>query len=109
VCSPSRTAADGDAESLLLVNLEAQACGRPVVTTRHAAVPEFVDEERTALVVPESDPVALADALVAVLRDRALAERLGAAGPAFAQRFEVGACARRIDDEVYLPLLGVKG
>jgi len=106
VCSPSRTASDGDAESLLLVNLEAQACGRPVVTTRHGAVPEFVDEGRTALVVPEGDSAALADALVRLLRDPAAAAALGAAGPAFAQRFDVRACARRIDDEVYRPLLG---
>ena len=105
VCSPSRTASDGDAESLLLVNLEAQACGRPVVTTRHAAVPEFVDEGRTALVVPESDAVALTEALVHLLRDRAAAAALAAAGPAFAAQLDVRACARRIDDEVYRPLL----
>lgn len=104
VCTPSRTAADGDVESLLLVNLEAQASGRPVVTTDSAAVPEFVAAGRTALVVPEADTAALAEALVAVLADRALAERLGAAGPAFAADFDVRACARRVDEEVYRPL-----
>lgn len=106
VCSPSRTASDGDAESLLLVNLEAQACGRPVVTTRHAAVPEFVAEGRTAFVVPEGDASALAEALVTLLRDRSAAERLAAAGPGFADGYDVSTCARRIDEQVYLPLLG---
>ena len=106
VCSPSRTAAGGDAESLLLVNLEAQATGRPVVTTDHAAVPEFVSPGETARVVREGDAEALAAALVEVLGSRALAERMGAAGPRFVQRFEVGRCAARIDDEVYAPLLG---
>lgn len=105
VCSPSRTAADGDAESLLLVNLEAQATGRPVVTTTHAAIPEFVDDGRTALVVGENDPGALAEALIAVLRDRRLAQRLGAAGPAFAAQWDIRVCTRRIDEQVYLPLL----
>lgn len=105
VCTPSRTGADGDAESLLLVNVEAQASGRAVVTTAHAAVPEFVEDGRTALVVPEGDGAALADALVAVLADRSLAERLGAAGPAVAARWELAACTGRLDDEVYRPLL----
>jgi colanic acid/amylovoran biosynthesis glycosyltransferase len=105
VCTPSRTASDGDAESLLLVNLEAQAVGRPVVTTRHAAVPEFVAEGETALVVDEGAAAPLAEALVTVLRDAALAARLGAAGPRFAAGFDVAVTARRVDDEVYAPLV----
>jgi colanic acid/amylovoran biosynthesis glycosyltransferase len=98
VASPSRTAPDDAVESLLVVNLEAQASGRPVVTTRHGAIPEFVDEDRTALVVPENDPAALAAALVAVLTDRGLATRLGAAGAVWVRRFDVGICAARVDD-----------
>jgi glycosyltransferase involved in cell wall biosynthesis len=98
VVTPSRTAADGDAETLLLVNLEAQACGRPVVTTRHGGIPEFVADGESALVVPEADPVALADALVTVLRDRSVAERMAAAGPAVAARFDRAACTARVDD-----------
>jgi glycosyltransferase involved in cell wall biosynthesis len=36
--------------------------------------------ERTGLIVPVDDPAALAEALVRLLRDRALAERLGEEG-----------------------------
>jgi colanic acid/amylovoran biosynthesis glycosyltransferase len=97
VVTPSRTASDGDVETLLLVNLEAQASARPVVTTRHGGIPEYVEEDRTALLVPERDPAALADALVAVLRDDALARRLGEAGPAVAARHSADAAAARID------------
>jgi colanic acid/amylovoran biosynthesis glycosyltransferase len=97
VVTPSRTASDGDSESLLLVNLEAQASGRPLVTTRHGGIPEFVDEGRTALVVPEADPGALAEALVQVLTDDDLAQRLAAAGPRWAQRFELSTCTARVD------------
>jgi glycosyltransferase involved in cell wall biosynthesis len=97
VVQPSRTAGDGDAESLLLVNLEAQASGRALVTTRHGGIPEFVDDSSTVL-VDEGDADALADALVAVLRDRTLAARLGAAGPAVAARFDVRSCTARVDD-----------
>jgi glycosyltransferase involved in cell wall biosynthesis len=104
VVTPSRTSADGDSESLLLVNLEAQAVGRPVVTTRHGGIPEFVDEGRTAVLVPENDAASLADAIVSVLRDDALAESLAAAGPAFAGGFDVAEGARRVD-AVYDELL----
>jgi colanic acid/amylovoran biosynthesis glycosyltransferase len=97
VVTPSRTAADGDAESLLLVNLEAQASGRPVVTTRHGGIPEFVADGESALVVAENDPAALAAALVQVLSDAELAGRLAAAGPAVARRFDVRDCTRRLD------------
>ena len=98
VVTPSKTAADGDVETLLLVNLEAQASGRPVVTTRHGGIPEFVEEGRTALLVPENDPRALAEAIVAVLSDASLARRLGSAGPEWARRFDWGTQAAAVDD-----------
>lgn len=98
VVSPSHTGPDGDAESLLLVNLEAQASGRAVVTTDHGGIPEFVAAGRTALVVPERASGPLADALVTVLRDPDLGARLGTAGAEWARRFDVDACTARLDD-----------
>ncbi|MGZ6792283.1 MAG: glycosyltransferase, partial [Mycobacteriales bacterium] len=61
----SRVAADGDAETLGLVNLEAHACGAPVVTTASGGVPEAVSPE-AAVLVPEGDVRALRDALAAL-------------------------------------------
>jgi glycosyltransferase involved in cell wall biosynthesis len=98
VVTPSRTAPDGDSESLLLVNLEAAASARPVVSTRHGGILEYVDDDRTGLLVPEADPGALAGAVARVLGDEALARRLGAAGPAHAARFEVRRCSAAVDD-----------
>ena len=98
VVTPSRTAADGDVETLLLVNLEAMASGRPLVTTRHGGIPEFVDEGKTALLVPENDPAALADAIERLLTDDALAMRMAAAGPEWAARFDWGNTVRAVDD-----------
>jgi colanic acid/amylovoran biosynthesis glycosyltransferase len=98
VVSPSRIAADGDAESLVLANVEAQASGRGVVTTRHGGIPEFVTAGETALVVEEGDAGALAEALITVLADRDLAARLGAAGPARASSLDVRVCSARVDD-----------
>lgn len=98
VVTPSRTAIDGDAESLLLVNLEAAASGRPVVSTLHGGIPEYVLDGETGLLVPEGDPDALAEALVRVLVDDGLAARLGQAGVSWAARFDVRDCAARVDD-----------
>lgn len=98
VVSPSRTAAGDVAETLLMVNLEAQASGRPVVTTDHGGIPEYVRAGQTALLVPEADAQALSAALIAVLRDDALARRLGGAGPAWAATFDVARVAARVAD-----------
>ena len=45
---------------------------------RVGGIPDIVVDGRTGLLVPPADPGALAEALVRVLTDRALAERLGA-------------------------------
>jgi glycosyltransferase involved in cell wall biosynthesis len=105
VVSPSRTASDDAVESLLIVNLEAQASARPVVTTRHGGIPEFVDDGHTALVVPEAEPGPLADALVRLLTDDELATRLALAGPAWTAQFDVARCTARVDD-LYDSLVG---
>lgn len=98
VVSPSRTASNGDSESLLLVNLEAAASGRPVVSTRHGGIPEYVEDGHTGLLVAEGDAEALAAAIIRVLRDSALAERLAGAGVAHAAKWDVRDCAARVDD-----------
>lgn len=69
-------------EGLGLVFLEAMACSLPVLSTRVSAVPEVVLEERTGLLVPPSDPRALADAMLRLARDPELRRRLGEAGRA---------------------------
>lgn len=59
--------------------------GRPMVVTEVGALPELV-ADGSGLTVPSEDPVALAGALVEVLRERELAERLAAAGLRTAER-----------------------
>ncbi|MBM2822233.1 MAG: glycoside hydrolase [Thermoleophilia bacterium] len=56
------------AESFSAVLIEALACGTPVVATRSGGPEEIVCDDVGFLVPPE-DPRALADAIVAVLRD----------------------------------------
>lgn len=62
------------------VVLEAQAASRPVVTTSATGALDSVCDGVTGLVVPVGDPVTLADALMKLLSDPALAQRMGRAG-----------------------------
>ena len=78
VAVPSVVAANGDSEGLCLVVCEAQAMGLPVVGFRGPGI-EVVDGE-AGLLVPQRDENALAHALLALLRNEALAARMGEAG-----------------------------
>lgn len=60
--------------------IEGMAAGKPVVTTDVPAGNEVIRHEQTGLLVPYDDVDALAGAIMRVLRDPALAQRLGAAG-----------------------------
>jgi starch synthase len=53
---------------------------KPVVASAVGTLPEMVDHERTGFLVPPRDHVALADAVVRLLRDEELRRRLGANG-----------------------------
>jgi glycosyltransferase involved in cell wall biosynthesis len=68
------------AEGLPNALLEALACGTPSVATAIPGTTDVVTHEKEALLVPVDDPEALAAAIVRMLRDRALAERLARAG-----------------------------
>jgi glycosyltransferase involved in cell wall biosynthesis len=101
--APSRTAPDGDAESQHVGNLEAQASGRPVVTTDHAALPEFVRHGINGYLVPQADAKALAEALIVLLHNHAECARLGEAGVTWASSLDVASAAARYD-EIYRDL-----
>jgi glycosyltransferase involved in cell wall biosynthesis len=66
-------------EGLPRVALEAYARGRGVVASRAGGIPDLVRDEVDGLLVDPQDNAGLVDALVRVLSDRELAERLGAA------------------------------
>jgi colanic acid/amylovoran biosynthesis glycosyltransferase len=80
LCAPSVTAANGDAEGLPIVVLEAMAMGLPVVGSLSAGIPEAVAHGVTGLLAPEGHVAALAAHLTAVLSDASLRERLGSSG-----------------------------
>jgi len=68
------------AEGFGLAAAEAAACGLPVVATGASSLPEVIADGETGLLVDVDDPPALTAALDRLLRDGALADRLGTAG-----------------------------
>jgi glycosyltransferase involved in cell wall biosynthesis len=63
-CHPSRTLENGDKEGIPGTIVEAMATGLPVVTTRHAGIPEMVRDGQDGFVVAERDVKAIAEALL---------------------------------------------
>lgn len=58
----------------------AYAHSKPVIATRTGGLPEIVDHDRSGLLVPPRDAVALADAITQLLRDPNKANAMGNAG-----------------------------
>ena len=75
----SRIAGDGDRDGLPNVLMEAAWCGLACLSTRISAIPEFIEDGRSGLLVPERDPAALADGLEQLIVAPALRADLAAA------------------------------
>ncbi len=90
VLVPSRS------ESFGLVALEAQACGTPVVAASVGGLRYVVADGVTGYLVDGHDPGDHADRVLAVLRDRRAAGRMGEAGVAHSLRFSWDSTAGEI-------------
>jgi starch synthase len=87
------------------VILEAMGAGKAVVATRVGGNPEAVSDGETGLLVPPQNPVALASAIIELLRDPGRAEAMGRAGMERArERFSLSAMVTAVE-ETYLELL----
>jgi glycosyltransferase involved in cell wall biosynthesis len=75
----------GDTEGLGVVLLEAMNYRLPVIGSSVGGITDIVLHEQTGLAIPEKDPQALADALLRIADDPALAARLATAGYQHAQ------------------------
>jgi glycosyltransferase involved in cell wall biosynthesis len=95
---PGVTDWKGEQEGFGMVLFEAMRCGVPVVASQSGGIPDVITDGATGLLVPERDPVALADATNRLLGDPALARRLaGAAQADVARRFAPERIARVFD------------
>jgi glycosyltransferase involved in cell wall biosynthesis len=63
-------------EGLPMSLLEAMAAGLPVIASTVGGIPEVVEGNMTGILVEPGDPQSLADAMLILLKDQALVERL---------------------------------
>jgi glycosyltransferase involved in cell wall biosynthesis len=96
-------------EGLPRVVPEAIAAGRPLVVTAVDGAAEILRHEEHALLVPPSDPAAVADQVLRLLQDPALAHRLVAAARPLLTEFDIDRMVRE-QESLYARLLqGVPG
>jgi colanic acid/amylovoran biosynthesis glycosyltransferase len=75
----------GDTDNLPTVLIEAMASSLPTIATRIAGIPEIVQHDENGILVPEKDPVRLADAIRSLAGDQALLERFSRASRRIAE------------------------
>ena len=93
------------AEGISNTILEAMACGLPVVATAVGGNVELVDAGRSGLVVPNDDPLAMAQGLLHLWRNAEASKRMGCAGRAdveqrFSMQAMVGAYQHLYDQQI---------
>ena len=94
---PSITASNGEAEGIPNAVKEGMAMGLPVIATRHAGVPELVEDGISGLLVPERDVTALSECLAALCSNPDRWPAMGRAGRA---RIEAEYDRNRLNDDL---------
>jgi glycosyltransferase involved in cell wall biosynthesis len=75
-------------ECFPLVILEAMSLGIPVVASEEGGIPDIIEQGRSGVMVPKNDPVALAEALAALIQSPSRRQEMGQAGlAAYRARF----------------------
>src|SRR3989304_4607823 len=101
----SVTALDGDTEGTPTVLMEAQACGLPVVSTRHSGIPEVVLDGKSGFLVPERDVDALSEKLDYLFRHPEQWPDMGRYGRKFVEeRYDIQKLNQRLV-KIYKALL----
>lgn len=92
-CSPAT-----GRESFGIVLVEAMAMGKPVVATTIDGYASVVTHGEEGLLVPPKDSEKLAQALLTLLKDKALRQKMGEKGKLTAQNYSWEQIARRVFD-----------
>ena len=95
-------------EALGIAVMEAMAAGLPSVVSDTGGLPEFVEQGATGELFPPGDHQALADKLVALLRDRPRREAMGGAALDASRALHMDASVAKYFD-LYQRLLGRAG
>jgi colanic acid/amylovoran biosynthesis glycosyltransferase len=75
----------GDTDNLPTVLIEAMASSLPIVATEVAGIPEIVQHNGNGILVPEKDPIRLAEAIRVMASDKTLLDRFGKASRRIAE------------------------
>lgn len=76
----SITSDNGDSEGTPVGILEASAAGLPIVSTKHAGIPDVIIDEVTGLLVEEHDVDGMAENMIKLIENRTLAMDIGNSG-----------------------------
>jgi phosphatidyl-myo-inositol dimannoside synthase len=102
---PSRLPAEGfPGEGFGIAYVEAGAFSKPVVAGRAGGALESVIDGETGVLVDPNDPLEVAEAITRLLRDRALAARLGAGGRAHAESLTWPTIVTRVEGALHAQL-----
>jgi len=91
-------------ESFGIVNLEAMACGVPIIASKIGGVPDVVKNGKNGLLVPPKDPKALADAIIYLLENEDIRRRMGERGKDMVKSYSWEKIAEQYE-KVYKELL----
>jgi len=91
-------------ESFGIVNLEAIACGTPVVSTRLGGIPDVIEEGKNGLLAEPNNEKSLAEKLIQLLEDDDLARKMGDYGKQKVNDYSWERIAEKTED-VYKELI----
>ena len=92
---------DGDKDGIPTALLEAMATGLPAIVTDAGSILEVVEDGVDAIVVPQRDPAALADAVQSLAGDPDRRRRLGMrAAEKVRSRFDVDSCEKPFHERI---------
>jgi glycosyltransferase involved in cell wall biosynthesis len=92
-------------EGLPVALMEATSVGLPIIAPSIGGVPQMLDDEVDALLVPPGDARLLAEAMERLASDPELRERLGHRARLKSSRFDISA-ANRVVGDIYLQVAG---
>ncbi len=92
-------------EAFGLVNLEAMVSGLPIIATRTGGIPEVLENNKTALLVPPEDEKSLAEAIHKLISSKSLRAKLAKASQSVVNRqFDAKMMAKKYE-KVYREIL----